>query len=68
MSRVLSRTMFTRYFVCHSRVVYTSSRHSRVSRAAFVYHVGRAASARDNKLFLLIITHVNNVNMLGHVF
>ena len=31
-------------------------------------HVCRAASARDNKLFSLINTHVNNVNSSGHIF
>jgi hypothetical protein len=30
--------------------------------------VGRAASARDNKLFSLIDTHVNNVNSSGRIF
>jgi hypothetical protein len=29
---------------------------------------GRTTSARDNKLFLLIITHVNNNNLSGHTF
>ena len=33
-----------------------------------VDHVCRAASARDNKLFSLIITHVTNVNSSGHIF
>jgi hypothetical protein len=33
-----------------------------------VDHVCRAASARDNKLLSLTNTHVNNVNMLGHIF
>ena len=33
-----------------------------------VDHVCRAASARDNKLFSLINTHVNNVNSSGHIF
>ena len=33
-----------------------------------VDHAGRATSARDNKLFSLIITHVNNVNSSGHIF
>jgi hypothetical protein len=35
---------------------------SRVTRISRVDHVCRAASARDNKLFSLINTHVNNVN------
>jgi hypothetical protein len=29
---------------------------------------GRTMSAHDNKLFLLIITHVNNNNLSGHKF
>jgi hypothetical protein len=33
-----------------------------------VDHVCRAASARDNKLFSRINTHVNNVNSSGHIF
>jgi hypothetical protein len=37
----------------------------RVSR---VVHVCRAVSMRDNKLFLLINTHVNNGNSSGHIF
>jgi hypothetical protein len=42
----------------------------RVSRVLLsrVIHFCRAVSARDNKLFLLINTHVNNVNLLGHIF
>jgi hypothetical protein len=31
-------------------------------------HVCRAVSARDNKLFLLIDTHVNNGNSSSHIF
>jgi hypothetical protein len=38
----------------------------RVVRA--LSHVCRAASARDNKLFLLINTYVNNVNLSGCIF
>jgi hypothetical protein len=38
-----------------------------LTRISRVDHVGRATSARDNKLFSLIITHVNNVNLLGHI-
>jgi hypothetical protein len=33
-----------------------------------VVHVCRAVSARDNKLFSLINTHVNNVNSSCHIF
>jgi hypothetical protein len=55
---------------CHaygSCVMSCCSRHSRVSvaHAIFAY---RALSARDNKLFSLIITHVNNINSSGHIF
>jgi hypothetical protein len=52
--------------VCHllmslalSRIVRT---YSRVSGA------GRVTSARDNKLLSLTNTHVNNVNLSGHIF
>jgi hypothetical protein len=38
---------------------------TRISR---VDGTGRTTSARDNKLFLLIITHVNNNNLSGHTF
>jgi hypothetical protein len=37
---------------------------ARISR---VDHVSRATSARDNKLFLLISTHVSNANLSSHV-
>jgi hypothetical protein len=33
-----------------------------------VDHVCHAAFARDNKLFSLTNTHVNNVNLSGHIF
>jgi hypothetical protein len=41
-----------------SRVIRACCSHA-LSRAS---HVGRATSARDIKLFSLIITHINNVN------
>jgi hypothetical protein len=42
---------------------------ARVARAvSHVDRVGRAMSAHDNKLFLLIIIHVNNINLSGHIF
>jgi hypothetical protein len=40
---------------------------SRVARISRVNHVSRAASACDNKLFLLINTHVNNINSSDHI-
>jgi hypothetical protein len=51
-----------------SRVPFThvarlAAHRSRVSRVSC-----RVASARDNKLFLLINTHVGNVNSSGHIF
>jgi hypothetical protein len=33
-----------------------------------VWFVCRAMSARDNKLFSIINTHINNVNLSGHIF
>jgi hypothetical protein len=42
--------------------------HVSLTRISRVDHVGRAASARDNKLFSLIITRVNNVNLSCHIF
>jgi hypothetical protein len=33
-----------------------------------VDHVYRVVSTRDNKLFSLTNTHVNNVNLSGHIF
>ena len=41
---------------------------SRVARISCIDHLGRVAFARDNKLFSLIITHDNNVNLSGHIF
>jgi hypothetical protein len=64
-------------FARHSRVVALSilcshvwrSPSSRSSRVVIDrFHVCRAASARDNKLFSLINTRVNNVNSSGHIF
>ena len=60
--------------VLFARVV---ARLSRVSCRALLTHVARisyvdhgysAASARDNKWFSIINTHVNNVNSSGHIF
>jgi hypothetical protein len=38
------------------------------ARILRVDNAGRTTSSRNNKLFLLIITHVNNINLLGHTF
>jgi hypothetical protein len=67
----------SRVLACHSRAVarhhhfFACSCHasgSRVARISRVDHVCRAASARDNKLFSFINTHVNNVISSGHIF
>jgi hypothetical protein len=42
--------------------------HTLFRTASRVDHVCRAASACDNKLFSLTNTHVNNVNLSGHIF
>jgi hypothetical protein len=38
------------------------------ARISCVDGAGHTTSARDNKLFLFIITHVNNNNLSGHTF
>jgi hypothetical protein len=38
-----------------------------VARISRVDHVYRATSARDNKLFSLISTHVSNINLSSHI-
>jgi hypothetical protein len=50
--------------ICTCRLPHRAS-FARISR---VDDVGRTTSARDNKLFSLMNTHVNNVNMSGHIF
>jgi hypothetical protein len=52
----------------HSFARSHSTSGSRVARISRVDHVCRAASARDNKLFSRINTHVNNVNSSGLIF
>jgi hypothetical protein len=49
-------------YACRSPCCASFARISRVDDA------GRTTSARNNKLFLLIITHVNNNNLSGHTF
>ena len=78
--RVRCRVPFARHrAVCaHSRVdscvshtvmrVVSRAVHALFCTVSRVDHVCRAASARGNKLFSLINTHVNNGNLLGHIF
>jgi hypothetical protein len=42
--------------------------HASFARISRVDDAGRTTSARDNKLFSLMNTHVNNVNLSGHIF
>jgi hypothetical protein len=49
-------------YACRSPCRASFTRISRVDGA------GHTTSARDNKLFLLIITHVNNNSLSGHTF
>ena len=49
-------------YSCHSPCRASFARISRVGGA------GRTKSARDNKLLSLTNTHVNNVNLSGHIF
>ena len=57
---VCASSTFLRAFVPH--IWFAVARISRVNYAC------RAASSRDNKLFSLIDTHVNNVNLSGRIF
>jgi hypothetical protein len=71
--RVLSRVLFARIVTCRlcvSRVPFTCATRlvTHVACISFVDHVCRATSSRDNKLFSLINTHINNVNSSGHIF
>jgi hypothetical protein len=59
------RTHCRASFACVARLAACCSRMSRVSRMSIT---GVAASARDNKLFSRINTHVNNVNSSYHIF
>jgi hypothetical protein len=63
-SHVLSHVVCVRR-VCHLHVSFASSR---VRVSSHVDHVCHAASVRDNKLFSLTNTHINNVNLLGLIF
>jgi hypothetical protein len=64
------RTRCHTSFVGVTRAVYTCRLPCHASLACIlrVDHVCGAASARDNKLFSLINTHVSNVNSSGHIF
>jgi hypothetical protein len=72
-TRTLSREcshVIRALFVCRRYSFARSCRasDSRVARISHVDHVCRAASTRDNKLFLLMNTHVNNIDLLDHIF
>jgi hypothetical protein len=70
--RVLSRVIRALSYVvaCVACAIYTcrSPCHASLERISRVDHVCRTTSTRDNKLFLLINTHVNNVNSSDHIF
>jgi hypothetical protein len=66
--------LFARVVACRSHAlssafrVCRASRHALLARISRVDQVGRAVSARDNKLFSIIITHVNKINSSGYIF
>jgi hypothetical protein len=64
------RTRCHTSFACVACAIYTYCSPCRASlaRISRVDHVGLATSARDNKLFSLIIIYVNSVNLSGHIF
>jgi hypothetical protein len=64
------RTRCHTSFACVVCATYTCRSPCCVSFARIlrVDDAGRTTSARNNKLFLLIITHVNNINLSGHTF
>jgi hypothetical protein len=64
------RTRCHTSFACVACAIYTCRSSCRASFARIfrVDDAGRTTSARGNKLFFLIITHVNNVNLSGHIF
>jgi hypothetical protein len=64
------RTRCRTSFACVACATYTCRSPCRASfaRISRVDDAGRMTSARDNKLFLLTNTHVNNVNLSGHIF
>jgi hypothetical protein len=64
------RTRCHTSFACVACATYTCRSPCRASfaRISRVDDAGRMTSARDNKLFLLMNAHVNNVNLSGHIF
>jgi hypothetical protein len=64
------RTRCRTLFACVACAIYMCRSPCRASLARItrVDHMCRATSTRDNKLFSLINTHVNNVNSSGHIF
>jgi hypothetical protein len=62
-------TSFARHRVVHARSRVASRVSCDVVRiVSRDDHECRTTSARDNKLFSLTNTHVNNVNLSGHIF
>jgi hypothetical protein len=57
-------------FACVACATYSCRSPCRASfaRISRVDDAGRTTSAHDNKLFSLTNTHVNNVNLSGHIF
>jgi hypothetical protein len=57
-------------FACVACATYSCRSPCRASfaRISRVGGTGRTTSARDNKLLSLTNTHVNNVNLSGHIF
>jgi hypothetical protein len=69
-SRVLFACVVTRRLRA-SRVPFTRVAclaHASLARILCVDHMCRVASARDNKLFSLMNTRVDNVNLSSHIF
>jgi hypothetical protein len=64
------RTRCHTSFACVVCATYScrSSCHASFARISRVDDAGRTTSAHDNKLFSLTKTHVNNVNLSGHIF
>ena len=64
------RTCRHTLFACVACATYSCRSPCRASfaRISRVDDAGRTTSAHDNKLFSLTNTHVNNVNLSGHIF
>jgi hypothetical protein len=72
-SRVVARAVRTRRHTSFACVTCaTCSRrspcHASFARISRIDDAGRTTSAHDNKLFSLTNTHINNVNLPGHIF